>query len=295
MPVSSIVLAEHLLLALFAVPVVVRQRRVFARLRLAQLWGSAGGDWFWRVRRRGAALHPGAREQGNPTTASLLQNTQPLFVVLLATALLKERLERVYWPCLGVSLVGACLLSFGTIDVRVAFHDDSALAAALALSAAALWASGTVLARLVLSKMTFVTLTAARILFALPLLLGVSLARGDAGAAFSGIADYPLRVGASALLPGLLGVLLFYRGLRSTKACHATLAEFMYPAAALVGNWLVLGTLITPLQGTGCLLLISVIVTLAWWPTLRATSRATRSKGAMRVSDDSGIVALEAA
>ena len=40
----------------------------------------------------------------------------------------------------------------------------------------------------------------------------------------------------------------------------------MYPASALVGNWLVLGTLITPLQGLGCLLLIATILVLSWAP-----------------------------
>jgi drug/metabolite transporter (DMT)-like permease len=77
-----------------------------------------------------------------------------------------------------------------------------------------------------------------------------------------------VRIGASALIPGLIAILLFYRGLRGTKACYAVLAEFMYPTAALVGNWIVLGAMITPLQGFGCLLLIATVLLLAWQPSL---------------------------
>jgi drug/metabolite transporter (DMT)-like permease len=140
-----------------------------------------------------------------------------------------------------------------------------------------LWASGTVLARLVLREVSYVTLTALRILIALPFLWIVALPDGAVGEAVSGIGAAPARLIASALVPGLFAVLLFYRGLRGTKACYAVLAEFMYPAAALVGNWMVLGTLITPLQGLGCALLIGTILLLSWNPTRVSAPRLARA------------------
>ena len=265
MSAPSIVLAEHLLLALFAIPVAFSQRHILARLPLRS-WGvllvigmgASGG---------GALLFTKALESGNPTTASLLQNTQPIFVVFLAMALLKERLTRIYWPCLLIAIAGAYLLSFGTTNTVAAMTRDDIVAAGFALGAAALWASGTVLARLLLGQLSFVTLTAMRILLALPFLWVVALPNGAVRDSFSGIAASPMQVGASALIPGLVAMLLFYRGLQGTNASYATLAEFMYPAAALVGNWFVLGAIITPLQGLGCLLLIATILLLSWQPT----------------------------
>jgi drug/metabolite transporter (DMT)-like permease len=276
MSAASIVLAEHLLLALFAVPVVIAQRRVLATLSL-RTWGvllvigvgASGGA---------ALLFTNAIEAGSPTTASLLQNTQPIFVVLLAMVFLKERLAGIYWPCLAVSIAGAYLLSFGTTNAVSSLNRTEITAAALALGAASLWASGTVLARLVLTDLSYVTLTALRILIALPFLWIVSLPDGAAGEAFGGLSASPARLGASALIPGLVAVLLFYRGLRGTTASYAVLAEFMYPAAALVGNWMVLGTLISPLQALGCLLLITTVLVLSWNPTRTSLSRMARTE-----------------
>ena len=90
MPVASIVLAEQLLLALFAVPVAIAHRRVLARLPLRR-WGVL---FLIGVGASGSAalLFTKALELGSPTTASLLQSSQPLFVVFLAMAFLKERL-----------------------------------------------------------------------------------------------------------------------------------------------------------------------------------------------------------
>jgi drug/metabolite transporter (DMT)-like permease len=285
MPVAAIVLAEHLLLALFAVPVAVAQRRVLARLPL-RTWGillvigigASGGA---------ALLFTEALAAGNPTTTSLLQNTQPLFVVFLAVVLLKERLAGIYWPCLAVALVGAYLLSFGTTGSVATLSRDDLVAAGLALGAAALWASGTVLGRLVLSEMSYVTLTAMRILCALPFLWAVALRDGAVGEAFNGLSTSPAQLGAAALVPGLVAVLLFYRGLRDTQASYAVLAEFMYPAAALAGNWMLLGTLITPLQGLGCLLLIGTILVLSWCPARVPLPRGTRraDDGALAFGD----------
>ena len=262
----SVVLAEHLLLALVALPIALSQRRVLARLPL-RTWcvlfvigvGASGC---------GALLFTKALEFENPTTASLLQNTQPIFVVFLAIVRLKERLARIYWPCLLISIAGAYLLSFGTTNTVMALDRDAVDAAGFALGAAALWASGTVLARLVLGQLTYVTLTAMRILFALPFLWIAALSNGDVRGSFSGLAASPLRIGSSALIPGLVAVLLFYRGLQGTKACYAVLGEFMYPAAALLGNWLVLGAMVTPLQALGCLLLIATVLLLSRQPSL---------------------------
>lgn len=282
MSVTSIVLAEHVLLALFAVPVLIAQRQILARLSL-RTWGvllvigvgASGGA---------ALLFTKALESGNPTTASLLQNTQPLFVVFLAMLILRERLARIYWPCLAISMAGAYLLSFGaSTDVLVLTRQEM-LAAGLALGAAGLWASGTVLARLVLKDLSYVTLTAIRIILALPFLAAVALPHGAMGESLAGIVASPVRIAASALIPGLIAVLLFYRGLGGTNASHAVLAEFMYPAAALVGNWVVLGTLVTPLQALGCLLLLATIFVLTWRPSLTPVSRIVLADGVIEAS-----------
>lgn len=277
MSVTSIVLAEHLLLACFAIPVLITRRHVLRALPARQ-WlilliigcGASAGA---------ALLFTKALEGGNPTTASLLQNMQPLFVVLLALVLLKERLARLYWPCLVASLAGAYLLSFGTLHPVWVLSAGELQAAGFAVGAAVLWASGTVLARMLLTDLSYVTLTAARIFLALPVLLVIALPNGAIGESFSGLNTSPLRLATAALIPGLVAVLLFYRGLQGTKASYAVLAEFMYPASALVGNWIMLDTTIAPLQALGFLLVLATIVLLAWNPTSIPTRKAMGTVG----------------
>ncbi len=262
MSIAAIVLAEHLLLALFAIPVAFAHRK---RLR-----GLTGRDWAvllaigWGASAGAALLFTKALSSGNPTTASLLQNIQPLIVVILALAILKERISRAYWPCLAAALVGAYLLSFGMLDPRSMLAAGDAATAAYALGAATLWASGTVLGRIALARLSYVTLTAIRLLLALPLVAAVAAGSGGLEQAVSGIAAAPVRITVAALGPGLVAVLLFYRGLEGTKASHATLAEFMYPVAALAGNWLVLDIMISMPQMLGLLLILITLVLLGW-------------------------------
>ncbi|SUA95603.1 multidrug transporter [Paenibacillus thiaminolyticus] len=53
------------------------------------------------------------------------------------------------------------------------------------------------------------------------------------------------------LLPGLLSLLLYYRGLAVTKASYATLAELSFPLVGMVVNWLVFQEVVTVAQVVG--------------------------------------------
>lgn len=260
MSVTSIVLAEHILLCIFAIPILFAHRRTLAGLSvrcwlilLVIGWGASGGA---------ALLFTQALNSGNPTTVSLLQNAQPLLVVLLALVLLKERLPSAYWPCLVASVVGVYFLSFATFRPVTGLALGEIQATGYAIGAAALWAAGTVLARFVLREVDYVVLTASRITLALPFIFVVAILDGSIQQTMAGIGSSPVRLLGAALIPGLLGMLLFYRGLSGTKASYAVLAEFTYPAAAIVGNWMILGTTIAPIQALGCMILLSAIFVL---------------------------------
>ncbi|HET8628381.1 MAG TPA: DMT family transporter, partial [Thermomicrobiales bacterium] len=111
LPPAAIVLAQYLLLALVAVPVVVRARGAFARLPRAGWLALLGIAWGSAA--LGMVLFTAAYRHGNPTVVVLLLNLQPLFAVALAVPLLRERPPARYWPCAAVALAGAYLLAFG--------------------------------------------------------------------------------------------------------------------------------------------------------------------------------------
>ncbi|MDP8952513.1 MAG: DMT family transporter [Actinomycetota bacterium] len=262
---SQIVLLEHLVLLLYSVPAVALGWRFFRGFKAPQ-WASLLVI-AWGGSALATLLFTTAFAVGNPTVAILLQKTQPLFAVALASVLLRERLGWAYWPCFAVAMLGAYLISFGDLGPFRALSSAEALTAALALGAALLWGSSTVLGRLVLKDVPFHALTGARLLLAVPLLVVIVLAQGSLGGAGAGFTAEPGRVVLLALIPGLLALLLYYRGLTGTRASYATLAELAFPATAVVLNWAFLGVGVTANQVVGFVLLWGAVFVLGYLNT----------------------------
>ena len=83
------------------------------------------------------------------------------------------------------------------------------------------------------------------------------------------------------LLPDLLGMVLYYAGLRGTSASAATLAELCYPLTALAIGIFVQHTPISPGQGFGLVLLLAAVFGLSRLPGVIAP-RSTPAIGAVR-------------
>ncbi|MGA8046865.1 MAG: DMT family transporter, partial [Dermatophilaceae bacterium] len=174
-----------------------------------------------------------------------------------AALVLGERLRPSYAYFAVPAILGAWLLTFADpLGVSVA----SAQAAGLAIGAAALWAAGTVLGRAASAELRFSDLTALR--FAL----------GFATLAVTAIVtDTPLAIGTDAavniallaFLPGLLALVLYYRGLSHTPASRATLAELAFPLTAAVVGVAALGARPELSQWVGFVVLLAAVVGLA--------------------------------
>jgi len=206
----------------------------------------------------------------------VLQQTQPLIAIALAWVVLGERRRAWFWPIAALAIVAVYLVLFA--------NDPSAPLTALqhgevevglyALGAAALWASGTVLGRFVLGRLSFQTTTALRFTIALPILVVIVLVQSGAGGFRQYQASDLVPFLGIALIPGLLALLLYYRALASTPATLATIAEMAYPVAAtiiasapvvvLFGQQIFFGQRLYPAQAIGTLLLIAVIALLNW-------------------------------
>lgn len=272
---AAIVLGEHLILLLYSVPAVV--------LGWGALRGLSGRGWGavlvigWGGSALATLLFTAAFAAGGPTVAILLQKTQPLFAIGLAHIILGERLKLAYWPLFAAAIVGAYLVSFGNLSPFEALGSDVAPGALLAVGAAALWGSSTALGRFVLRDVPFHALTGARLLLAVVPLVVIALAQGAFGDLGAGLGSQPARLVLIALIPGLLGLLLYYRGLSTTRASHATLAELAFPATAIALNWVLLGVGISAGQVVGFFLLWAAIYALGRLGdrTLRDTGNGT--------------------
>jgi drug/metabolite transporter (DMT)-like permease len=171
---------------------------------------------------------------GHYAETFVLQQTQPLIAILLAWLILGERRRPWFWPTAALAIVGVYMVVFAqNLTAPLSDLQHGRLEAGLyALGAAALWASGTVLGRLVLGKLSFTTTTALRFTLALPVLILVVLFQyGGSAFAHYQTSDVLPFLGI-ALIPGFLALLLYYRALRSTPATLATIAEMAFPVAA---------------------------------------------------------------
>jgi drug/metabolite transporter (DMT)-like permease len=256
---SQIVLFEHLILTLVLLPAAWRARAEWRALKGVE-WAALLGI-AWGGSACGTLLFTEAIRIGSPTTAVLLQKMQPLFAALLAWVLLREALGVRFWFLLLAAVVGACLVSFGAPPWLPTTPQAGRSGALLALAAAALWGTATVLGRFVLRRLSFPALTALRIILATPLLALVAAAHWPAVRAPLGTRQ-AISLLLLALVPGLAGTLIYYRGLAHTLASRAAVAELSFPVVATLLNWALLSTPVSAVQLAGFALLWGVILNL---------------------------------
>jgi DME family drug/metabolite transporter len=254
LPAATVVFWEHLLIVAVLLPFLPSAARAFraasGRERVALVLIGAGASAV------ATALFTQAFRYGDPVTPLVLQKLQPVIAVVAAALLLGERMRRGYWLFAVPALAGAWLMAFPD---PLSAAPKAVAAALLAVGAAALWAIGTVLGRMVSVRIASRDVTVLRFAIGLPASAIVLLAQG-APVAVTTAQLGPLVL--LALVPGMLGLTLYYIGLRSTAAARATLAELAFPVtAALIGVGL-LGTRLEPSQWFGLLVVVASVTAL---------------------------------
>lgn len=256
---AQIVFIEHLLLALYAIPVLIKYRHVLAgKITLAVigalLFISWGGSAIATI------LFTSAFAHGNANAILLLQKLQPLFAIVMARVFLKEALPSKFVYYLLVALAGTYLLTFGLgVPQGMGLQDLAAVSCLYSILAAVLWGGSTVMGKYLLQKnFGFHLVTSLRFLMAIPLLTGLLLFSGDAWQASGDAGVWTMIVVNllfQAFFPGLISMLLYYKGLSSTKASFATIAELSFPAVGVMINWFVFHQVLTAGQFLGFLLI----------------------------------------
>jgi drug/metabolite transporter (DMT)-like permease len=270
---TQIVVAEDALITLFLLPVLIRSRHEL-RLLGARGWTAVG------IIAAGAqalatilftASFSIAAQHGLFAETVVLQQTQPLIAIVLAWIVLGERRRPWFWPAAAVAIAAVYMVVFANdpLSPISALQNGRIEVGLLALGAAALWASGTVLGRFALGSISFWSMTALRFTLALPVLVIIVLAQsGLGGFGHYRVSDFVPNLLAIAIVPGLLALLLYYRALSKTPASLATIAEMAYPVAFTLIAWAPppwgFNQPLYPAQLVGTGLLMAVIVFLNW-------------------------------
>ncbi len=199
----------------------------------------------------------------NPSIAILLQKIQPMVVIFLSWAFLGEKLNAKFFLWGSFAILAAYFLSFPRGLPSAELQDSNLVGVGLALLAATLWAVSTVIGKLTLKKMPGNHLALWRFFFGFMALwvminvmpqskIEVPLITTDSAMLRS--------IFFMALVPGFLGVALYYRGLTRIKASIATILELAFPLTAVLVNWKFLGLKLESMQLLATAVLIISII-----------------------------------
>ena len=163
----------------------------------------------------------------------LLQKLQPIFAISTAVIFLKEKLNKNYIQWALLALVAAYFVTFPNGVINFATGEATTVAALFALGAAAAWGSSTTFSKIALSGQNSTLITALR--------FGITTVMAFIGIILFGsfhtfglpTQSEGLRFIIIALSTGMVALLIYYRGLKTTPVRVSTILELTFPFLAV--------------------------------------------------------------
>lgn len=185
---------------------------------------------------------------------ALLQKLQPVFAIMVARLLLREKPKRSFYFWAGIAIIGSYFITFGFGSPD--FSGDVFWAAVYAIVAAFAFGTSTSFGKRALKKVSF--RTGAFIRFGLTtLIMGTLLLFTGGVSLFSNVVpnDFIWFI-VIAFTSGGFAMLLYYFGLKRISASVATICELCYPLTAILLDYLVNDVLLSAGQWVGAFILI---------------------------------------
>ena len=239
-----IVFWEHVLILIMFLPLLIPRLDEIPRIR-AHTWGfilfsgfagSAVGTVFFTL----------ALKYGNPTVVNVILNIQPVISTIGAFLLFGDRLARRFFVYAGIAIVAGIFVSVAHPElIGVSFQRAGLnIGTGYALICALFWGLSTVAGRGVMIGMSLRLASSLRIVVGLTCMTLILLAYGK----LNGAALWPLAAQAHAteaivwllLLASISGgipLLIYFQGLRLTRASTAGYFEMMQTLAAVCITW----------------------------------------------------------
>ncbi|MBK26347.1 MAG: EamA family transporter [Halobacteriovorax sp.] len=262
----QIVFGEHLILSVLFIPFFFKSVKKIWKMEVSHIFS------FIIIGGMGSALgtlaFTAAFSKINPSLVILLQKLQPLVAVSLARIVLKEPVQKKFLSWALLCLIGGILISYQDIfpglmklDFRASFGNETAMwGYLLTLIAVVSWGASTVFGKkLELQGYSEFEVMGGRFWLGAIALIPVLISQGEGLATGTEVWG---KILALVAISGLLGMWLYYHGLKKLSARLCALAEMFFPFCAVTVNWIFLGkTLdITQIVGGGLLLLGSTVI-----------------------------------
>jgi drug/metabolite transporter (DMT)-like permease len=257
LPPVSIVFYEHLIGALILLPITVSilKKEVFTpKLILTSLIVALFGGLLGTLFITTALMKVGFISF---SVVFLIQKVQPLFAIVSANLLLKEKISKNYLKWALLAIIAVFFVTFKNGQVNLATGSQTAIAALYALGAAACWGLGTTLSKLLLNQVKSSTsATILRFYFSTILAYIAVFVLNSQSSLDTLVAKDFLSLLYIALSTGLLAMILYYKGLQTTEAKVATILELTLPIMAIVIDMLVYRNFLASSQYLAALVLM---------------------------------------
>jgi drug/metabolite transporter (DMT)-like permease len=257
LPVSLVVFTESVIVALLLTPVM---SKYFGSIK-----SLAYKDWlaFLGVAVFGGALGTMAITKAlfyvnyvNLSIVILMQKLQPVFALLLAAFVLKERLPFNFFLWAAVAIAGAYLMTFGFTIPDVDAGDKTHLAALFALIAAFSFAFSTVLSKRALLNVSFELGTYLRFAISAIVMLVIVTISGTIDSIGMISSKQVIIFLLIAFTTGGTAIFLYYYGLKKISASVAAICELAFPLTAIILEYVLRKNILGPFQWVGVIVLI---------------------------------------
>ena len=189
----------------------------------------------------------------------LLQKLQPVFAIILASILLKEKIGKRFILWASIAIIASYFLAFG-FHVPQFSSDNLAQAALWSLLAAFSFGSATVFGKKMLNRYSFHTTTFYRFGFTSLFMLVFTAITGT-------IFNIPqvtpfnwLIFLIIAFTTGCGAIFLYYYGLNKVKAIISTICELCFPVSTIIFDYLINGTVLSLIQWISAIIMVTSII-----------------------------------
>ena len=191
----------------------------------------------------------------------LIQKTQPIFAILLAIFLLKEKPSKNFYVVAVIALIAIYFLTF-EFKSPVLLKQNNLLAVLYSLLAAFSFGSSTVFGKKVVYKFSFLTSTFYRFFFTTIITMLFIIFSETTRNTITQYTQNKNLMGLSLFIAifGLLAILIYYNGLKYVKATIATFCELAFPITSVVTEAIIYKRFLSPIQLVAAIVLIAVIL-----------------------------------
>ncbi|NQV08255.1 EamA family transporter [Candidatus Woesearchaeota archaeon] len=190
----------------------------------------------------------------------LLQKLQPIFAIILATILLKEKIKRNFALWASVAIIAGYFLTFGFHPPNLETGSNTVYAALYALLAAFSFGSATVFGKKILTKYSFKTATFYRFGFTALIMLVFVFFTNKLGQLYITTQINWIIFIIIAFTTGSGAIFLYYYGLKKVKAIVSTICELCFPISAIIFDYIFNQSVLSPVQWISAVIMIFSII-----------------------------------